>query len=97
MNQPGDFARHERELGALSKGQADLEADVNHIAEEARKTRHDTRNALTVMEGRLEEHVDARIASLEQRFDRMIATGRWVLGLSVPVICTLLGLLIGKS
>lgn len=89
--------RHERELGTLLKGQADLEGDVNQIGDEARKTRHDLRNQIAAAEGRMVTHTDERFTQLEARLDRMITTGRWVIGLSVPAVCTLLGVLIGRT
>ena len=92
-----DTARHERELGTLSKGLTNLEGDVNQIAEEARSHRHGMRNDMAAMELRVNKHVDERVNDLEARIDRMITTWRWVVGLSVPAVCTLLGLLIGKS
>lgn len=89
--------RHERELGALISGLSDVKDDVNSIAEDARKSRHDLRNQITVTEQRIGSHVDQRISELSVRIDRMIGTFRWVVGLSVPAVCTLAGILIGKT
>jgi predicted neutral ceramidase superfamily lipid hydrolase len=70
----------------LDNKATEAEKDVNGIAAEVRAARVD-----------MAKRIDDRSAELEHRFDRMIATGRWVIGLSIPAICTLLGILIGST
>lgn len=100
--------RHERELGGISARVESLNTDVNELGEETRKTRHALKNDLAATEMRITDHVDQRmdaqaeatraeLTALNNRFDRAISTLRWVIGLSVPAVCTLLGLLIGSQ
>lgn len=63
-----------------------LKEDVDDLGAETRKTRSELSKQIAASETRMNE-----------RFDRMVMTGRWVIGLSVPAVCTLLGILIGKT
>lgn len=77
---------HERELGGLGSKVGDLKEDVDELGSETRKTRNE-----------LSKQIAACEARINARFDRMVTTGRWVIGLCVPAVCTLLGILIGKT
>lgn len=90
-------AKHDREVGVLDSRVAMLKEDVNGLGEETRKTRHEMRNQISATELRVTDHVDERVGDLEKRIDRLLSSLRWVIGLSVPAVCTLLGLLIGRS
>jgi len=90
-------AKHEREIGVLDSRVADLKEDVNQIGEENRKTRREVNSHVDKKVGEVNDLADLKFTALEARFDRVVTTFRWVIGLSVPAVCTLLGLLIGKS
>lgn len=90
-------AHHGERIAVLDSRMGDVQTDVDKIGEEQRRTRHDLRNQITAVEGRVIAHTDERYFELQARFDRMINTFRWVIGLSVPTICTLIGILLGKS
>ena len=83
-------SRHERELGGLTTKLDDTVVDVNRLADEIRKTRHDLRGAITQTEARLMKELRAeRDAELTQwRFRIMVA---------VPVFCVALTFALAKG
>ena len=79
--------RHERELGVVMSGHADLKTDVDALADDLRKTRHDLRNQIQASEGRV-------IAEMREEFDkreaRETATLRWRVGTALAIVSAIL-------
>ncbi len=78
--------RHERELGIAQTRVDGLAQDVAALDQDNRAFRAEVLNEVTTFKKEVNE-----------RFDRGINLLKWFIGLSVPAVCTLLGMLIGKS
>ena len=82
--------RHERELGALTSKTADLDRDVNNLAAEQRKTRHELRSQISAAEGRL-------MKELRADRDATLSAWRFRVVVAVPVFCVILTFALARA
>ena len=83
-------AAHERELGGLAEKTATLADDVNNLADEQRKTRHDLRAQITATEARL-------MKELRVERDVELAAWRFRIMVAVPVFCVILTFALARA
>jgi len=88
---------HERELGTLSVGQDTLKEDVNALADEVRKSRHEMRTQMTTLENRLIKEVAHSNDETREQLERMRSAWRFFLVIAVPAATAVLGVVVGRT
>lgn len=94
------ITKHERELGGIDSKLGDLSTDVDKLANEGRKTRHDLRGEVQKSEARLVAEIQKVKTELQREdADRDAKrSARWKLAATIliPSMFGVIGVLIGK-